>query len=107
MIEILQSNSANAVQAMEVSRQQASSVVERAQNADSALHAISASVAQIDQMSSQIATAAEQQSSVTDEMSRNIDHINNIDDYRSQLRPGDKAPGMARPFQALQRCILA
>jgi methyl-accepting chemotaxis protein len=76
MIEILQSNSANAVQAMEVSRQQASTVVEQAQNADSALHAISASVAQIDQMSSQIATAAEQQSSVTEEMSRNIDHIN-------------------------------
>jgi methyl-accepting chemotaxis protein len=78
MIENLQKNAKSAVQAMEESRQQARSVVEQAENADSALNAISESVAQIDQMSTQIATAAEEQSSVTEEMSRNIDRINNM-----------------------------
>jgi methyl-accepting chemotaxis protein len=78
MIENLQANAKQAVQAMETSRQQAQRVVEQAENADTALNAISRSVGQIDQMSSQIATAAEEQSTVTEEMSRNIDHINNM-----------------------------
>ncbi|MCW4244296.1 MAG: methyl-accepting chemotaxis protein [Candidatus Thiodiazotropha taylori] len=109
MIEILQGNSANAVKAMEVSRQQASCVVEQAQNADTALQAISASVSQIDQMSSQIATAAEEQSSVTDEMSRNIDHINNMAIQNASGTQQTSAAGdeLSRMAASLQQMVSA
>jgi methyl-accepting chemotaxis protein len=109
MIESLQTNSANAVQAMEISRQQATTVVNQAQSADEALHAISTSVSQIDQMSSQIATAAEQQSSVTEEMSRNIDHINNMAIQNASGSEQTSAAGeeLSRMATSLQQMVAA
>ncbi|MEW8627010.1 MAG: methyl-accepting chemotaxis protein [Candidatus Thiodiazotropha sp.] len=109
MIEILQTNSATAVEAMEVSRQQASAVVEQAQSADTALQAIATSVAQIDQMSSQIATAAEEQSSVTEEMNRNIDHINSMATLNASGSQQTSAAGeeLSRMASSLQQMVAA
>ncbi|MCP3867577.1 MAG: HAMP domain-containing protein [Gammaproteobacteria bacterium] len=78
IIESLQSGSRNAVQAMNQSREQAKSVVEQASLAGTSLTTISGSVSQIDEMSSQIATAAEEQNSVAEEMNRNIVRISDM-----------------------------
>jgi len=78
IIEGLQSGSANAVQVMNQSREQAQSVVKQASQAGDSLLTISDSVLQIDEMSTQIAIAAEQQSAVSEEMNRNIVHINDM-----------------------------
>jgi methyl-accepting chemotaxis protein len=107
MIENLQANAKNAVEAMEASRQQAKNVVEQAESADTALSAISESVAKIDQMSSQIATAAEEQSTVTEEMSHNIDHINNMATQNATGSQQTSAAGveLSRMASSLQQLV--
>jgi methyl-accepting chemotaxis protein len=107
MIENLQNNSKHAVQAMEESRLQAKRVVEQAENADIALNAISEAVSHIDQMSSQIATAAEEQSSVTEEMSRNIDHINTMATQNATGSQQTSAAGveLSRMASSLQKLV--
>jgi methyl-accepting chemotaxis protein len=107
MIDNLQHNSVNAVKAMEESRQHAKGVVEQAENADSALNAISEAVSQIDQMSSQIATAAEEQSTVTDEISRNIEHINTMATQNATGSQQTSAAGeeLSRMASSLQKLV--
>ncbi len=78
IIERLQSGSRNAVEAMNRNREQAKTVVDQASLAGTSLTTISASVSEIDQMSSQIATAAEEQTAVVDEMNQNIVRINDM-----------------------------
>lgn len=78
IIESLQSGSQNAVQAMNQSREQARSVVDQAALAGTSLITIAKSVSQIDEMSSQIATAAEEQNAVSEEMNRNIIRISDM-----------------------------
>jgi methyl-accepting chemotaxis protein len=63
---------------MEDSRLQVTYVIEQAEKADKVLTAISKAVSHIDQMSSQIATAAKEQSTVTEEMNRHIVRINDM-----------------------------
>jgi len=72
MIEKLQAGAAAAVQAMISSRESALHSVGEAQEAGEALGRIQDSVLVIQDLSTQIATAAEQQSSVSEEMSRNV-----------------------------------
>ncbi|PHQ24025.1 methyl-accepting chemotaxis protein [Marinobacter guineae] len=72
IIEKLQTGSRNAAQAMSQSREQARSVVDQSSLASSSLTTIVESVSQIDQMSSQIATAAEEQSTVAEDMNHNL-----------------------------------
>ncbi|MEH6470454.1 MAG: PAS domain-containing methyl-accepting chemotaxis protein [Halopseudomonas sp.] len=72
MIEKLQRGAKKAVDAMHVSRDSADRSVTEAQAAGEALGRIQQSVLQINDLSTQIATAAEQQSAVAEEMSRNI-----------------------------------
>lgn len=78
IIEKLQSGSRDAVQAMNQSREQARSVVDQSSRARSSLTTIVDSVSKIDEMSSQIATAAEEQSTVTEDMNRNIVRISDM-----------------------------
>lgn len=78
IIEKLQSGSQNAVKAMNKSREQANNVVTQADLAGSSLKTIAQSVLQIDEMSSQIATAAEEQNAVAEEMNRNIVRISDM-----------------------------
>ena len=78
MIDKLQSGSREAVKVMGESQEQAQSAVEQASAAGTSLAAIAHTVEQINDMSTQIASAAEEQSSVSEEINRNIVQINGM-----------------------------
>ncbi|MDD8057846.1 MULTISPECIES: methyl-accepting chemotaxis protein [Shewanella] len=75
MISQLQAGVKDAVSVMDSSRQQALNSTEQAALAGEALSSITHSVATIANMATQIATAAEEQTAVTDEINRNIVNI--------------------------------
>lgn len=83
MIEKLQSGARQAVQEMERSREQTDRTVEKAAHTGDQLNTITTSVSDISGMSTQIATAAEQQTAVADELSRSIQHIADISEKAS------------------------
>ncbi len=83
MIERLQQGSEHAVSLMQTSNQQADKSVEQASSAGDALQKITNSVASINDMAAQIATAAEEQTSVNEEINRNITNISTISDSTS------------------------
>ncbi|WP_415911947.1 methyl-accepting chemotaxis protein [Neptuniibacter sp. QD37_11] len=83
MIEKLQSGARQAVQEMERSREQTDRTVEKASHTGDQLNTITTSVSDISGMSTQIATAAEQQTAVADELSRSIQHIADISEKAS------------------------
>ncbi|NIB42224.1 methyl-accepting chemotaxis protein [Pseudomaricurvus alkylphenolicus] len=72
LIERLQSGSQKAVEVISISRDEARAVVEQANAAGESLVSIAEAVARINDMSVQIATASEQQSTTTDEINRNV-----------------------------------
>ncbi|MEJ2393449.1 MAG: methyl-accepting chemotaxis protein [Candidatus Thiodiazotropha sp.] len=78
MIEKLQTGSRQAVAVMEQSREEASSAVEFAMQTGEALSTITQAVARINEMSTQIANAAEEQGAVAEEINRNIVMINDM-----------------------------
>jgi len=78
MIENLQVGAREAVQVMNTSREQAQSGVTQAQEAAQALEAITRAVTTINEMNTQIASAAEQQSATTEQMNRSIISIREI-----------------------------
>ncbi|SDG83043.1 methyl-accepting chemotaxis sensory transducer with Pas/Pac sensor [Pseudomonas flavescens] len=80
LIAKLQRTADEAVLTMDIGRKQADEGVERVQQADHALAGISDAVANIAEMADQIAAAAEQQSTVADEISRNITTIAQLSD---------------------------
>lgn len=80
MIESLQSGAAKAVAVMEQGRSQAKVSVENAARAGESLHAITESVTTISDMNTQIASAAEEQSAVAEEIDRNITNISQLGD---------------------------
>jgi methyl-accepting chemotaxis protein len=75
MIERLQTGAANAVQVMGEGQKRAHSTAERAGEADGSLKAITAAVGRINEMNAQIASAAEEQTAVAEEINRNIVNI--------------------------------
>nr|WP_275285022.1 methyl-accepting chemotaxis protein [Thiospirillum jenense] len=83
MIEQLQAGANEAVSAMHLGQQQAQDSVNKAQDAGAALGAITDSVATIADMNHQIASAAEQQSAVAEEINRNIINISQVADRTS------------------------
>jgi len=78
MIDKLQSGARDAVQVMESSREQASASVEQSNAAGHALQTITKAVALISDMNTQIATAAEEQFSVSEEINRNIISVSDL-----------------------------
>ena len=78
VIEKLQAGSRKAVDVMNKSRNEAQAVVEQATKAGASLSAISSAVARINDMSIQIASAAEEQSATADEINRNITSISEM-----------------------------
>ena len=76
MISQLQQESKSSVDAMNKSCDQAGVVVGKAEKAGQSLKTIAATVSQISELSAQIATAAEEQTAVSEEINRNIVHIN-------------------------------
>lgn len=75
MIERLQSGSSNAVNAMEKGLEKVHLSVEQIQNTEDAFSEIVDSVTDVNDMNMQIATAAEEQSSVAEEMNKNVTSI--------------------------------
>jgi len=78
MIERLQAGSKNAVQAMEKGQEKANTTVERAEEAGQVLAHITEAVTRIADMNTHIATAAEEQSAVAEEINRNVVTVNEI-----------------------------
>jgi len=72
MIEQLQQGALKAVQVMKEGREQANSSVEQTLKAGAALEAITTAVTTINEMNTQIASAASEQKSVADDISNNI-----------------------------------
>lgn len=78
MIQSLQSRSNDAVKVMKRGREQAVLSVEKAAVAGKSLDSIAKSVTTINNMNTQIASAAEQQSAVSEEINQNVVSINDI-----------------------------
>ena len=78
MIERIQQSAGNAVSTMESGRTQTQASVEKATKAGHALEAINESVGTISDMNAQIASAAEEQSAVAEEINRNMVEIRQI-----------------------------
>jgi methyl-accepting chemotaxis protein len=75
IIERLQSKAQAAVKAMEGGRSQAQVSVEQARQAGASLHAIAEAIGSIRDMNAQIASAAEEQSAVAEEINRSVVRI--------------------------------
>lgn len=80
MIERLQGNAGSAVDAMEKGRTRARDSVAHASRAGESLHAITEAITTISDMNTQIASAAEQQSAVAEEINRNVANISSAVD---------------------------
>ncbi|MEH6442816.1 MAG: methyl-accepting chemotaxis protein [Oceanospirillaceae bacterium] len=78
MIERLQDNTNNATRGMEICNNKVQSSVEMTTKAGHSLEQITQSVAAISDSSVQIASAAEEQTSVSDDVGRNVENIKSI-----------------------------
>ncbi len=106
MIERLQSGSTQAVDVMNTSRDRASGSVTQANQARQSLHSIHDAVARIHDMTAQIASAAEEQSAVAEEINRSIANISGVAERTAEAaRETESASGtlagMARHFESL------
>lgn len=84
MIESLQTGAARAVEVMEQGRNKAQGSVENAARAGESLNVITSTVATISDMNTQIASAAEEQTAVAEEINRNIANISLLGDQTSE-----------------------
>lgn len=84
MIERLQSGSGAAVSAMHQGKVQVEASIEAMNETENSLHAITESVQTINDLNFQIASAAEEQSAVTEEMNRNVQKISSISEQSAQ-----------------------
>jgi len=80
MIQRLQLGARDSMVMMERGTEQAKLSVDKSQQAGDALQQIMASIEQINSLNAQIATASEEQSSVTEEINKNIINISDISD---------------------------
>ena len=80
IIDRLQSGARTAVDKMERGRNQANLTVEQAEQAGQALDAITNAIMSINDMNTQIASAAEEQSAVAEEINRNVVTIAEVAD---------------------------
>lgn len=80
MLDKLKTSATDAVKAMDTGHQQAQDSVKQAKNTSDSINKITQAVTSINDMNTQIATAAEEQSAVADEMNRNIIQISNVSD---------------------------
>ncbi|WP_395272211.1 methyl-accepting chemotaxis protein [Ectopseudomonas khazarica] len=84
MIERLQVGVQNAVKATHTGSERARQSVDQAAGVDQALNVTGESVQRINDMAAQIATACEEQSSVTEEIARNISDIRDLSNEAAQ-----------------------
>lgn len=107
LIANLQQGSENAVEMMESSRSLASLTEEHAHQAGEELAAIMRTVSEIQAMTIQIATAAEEQSAVAEEINVNVVNVNNIADQSAAAVEETSASALelARLSQSLQSLV--
>ena len=106
IIERLQAGAKIAFDTMEAGRTQANETVEMAGEAANSLDKISNSVAEISRMNTHIATAAEQQGSVSEEINKNINNITTISDETAThahktMETGSMLAGLSADLQKL------
>ena len=111
LIEKLQTEAHNAVEVMEKGRQEAQKTTELGETAGGALEAITGKVSNIKDMNLQIATASEEQASVTEEVNRNVISISDVASQTSEgasrnesscddlLNMSEKLNGMLKGFK--------
>jgi len=93
MIERLHNGVQNAVEAMRAGGEQAGTSVARASGVNEVLEEARTAIRRISDMSAQIATACEEQSSVTDEIARNIHEIRSLSDENESAAQRNAANG--------------
>ena len=84
MIEKLQTGAKNAVRVMEQGRSRTSDTVDRAMQAGASLATITGAVSTIVEMNIHISSAAQEQTTVAEEINRNIINISQISDQTAQ-----------------------
>lgn len=94
MIERLQAGSRDAVQAMEEGREQTQLSVERAAKAGESFGIIAGTIGAIVDMNTQIASAADEQSAVSEELNRSITAISQVADHTAEAANDTAAAGM-------------
>jgi methyl-accepting chemotaxis protein len=107
MITQLQQGSKSSVEAMNKSCEQAELVVTKAEKAGNSLMTIAGTVTRISSLSAQIATAAEEQTAVSEEINRNIVHINEAAIYTADgtQKTKDTANHLAKIMVDLQQLV--
>ncbi|MAL83106.1 MAG: chemotaxis protein [Idiomarina sp.] len=105
MIERLQSATSEAVSSMNAGRESADATVDKAQRADSALKGITDAVTEINDMNNHIATAADEQSSVTEDINKNVSTITDIAEQSAQssAQVRESSDDLAKLSMSLQR----
>ncbi len=106
MIESLQQGSRNAVKAMESSQSQSQQSVEQALKAEGSLDAITGAVTTISTMNIQIANAAKEQSSVSEEINQNVVNISQVVEQTAEgaqqtLTASNELANLANELQGL------
>jgi len=107
MIEQLQSGAKNAVKVMAQGKSQAQMSVEQAAKAGVSLESITQVAANISDMNTQIASAAEEQSKVAEEINRNIVNISQVASQTAQdsLRAASSNENFARLTIQLKKLV--
>ena len=107
LIATLQKGAQDAVHMMDSSSQLAENTLELAHQADDELSAITRTVSEIQAMNMQIATAAEEQSSVAEEINRSVINVNTIADQSASAveEMAASSADLARLGQSLQDLV--
>jgi len=106
MIESLQKGSRDAVTVMEKGKEQAVQSVSHANAAGESLELITSAVSSINDMNTQIASAAEEQSAVAEEINRNVVNINDMaemisDGSQQTAKSSNDLEGLASQLQSV------
>ena len=107
MIERLQSGASNAVKVMESARAQGKKGVDQVEKAAESLAEIAGAVATINDMNTQIASAAEEQSAVAEEINRNVVNISQaaVQSANGSAQTASSSEDLARLAGQLQSLV--
>jgi methyl-accepting chemotaxis protein len=107
MIERLQSGASNAVKVMEKARAQGKKGVDQVEKAAESLAEIAGAVATINDMNTQIASAAEEQSAVAEEINRNVVNISQaaVQSANGSAQTASSSEDLARLAAQLQSLV--
>lgn len=106
MIERLQSGAKNAVEAMQSGKEKAADSVEHSSKVQGALSSITTLINQISDMNTQIATAAEEQNHVAEDINRNVINVHtlfetNVETSHQSASAGNSVARLASDLQSV------